>query len=144
MVYLVVTRVAQRHEVAFVMRTAFGHRKYVVHLVHHGHPTFLQAHLAQRMLGSVTVADTRPRSAVLLVDIRSAFVLVIFAPGFFPVLFTVLPVTQVGAARVRAGPQRSLWHVGHLLRGFRIMICCTDTGISAHRKNYRNTLSEPR
>ena len=56
-VNFVMTGPAERHEIAALMRSALGHRKNVVHLLHQGHTTFFQTHLTQRMLGSITVAD---------------------------------------------------------------------------------------
>ena len=70
-------------------------RKDVVNLLHRSESAFLKTHLAEGMLPCVAVTDSFPRSAVGLVDVRGAFIFIVFLPCLFAVLLTVLSVYEV-------------------------------------------------
>ena len=92
MMYFVVARTADGHEILPVMSASARHREDVMNFVHQRNAAFSQAHLAERMLGGVSVPDPLPGAAVLPVHIGRACVFVVLAVYLFSVLFTVLPV----------------------------------------------------
>ena len=77
-------------------------------------PAFLLTAFTQRMSRGITVSDSLPRSAVLLVDVGRAFVFVVLPARLCFVFLAVLPVTQVGTAGVRARTLWLPWHTVHL------------------------------
>ena len=107
-----VTGLTETHEVVPCVSAAFGNGQNVVNFLYRGQPTFLEAHLTERMLRRIAVTDAFPCSAVLAVDISAALVFVVLSAFLHTVLFTELSVTQVGAAGMGAGPE---WSLGHLL-----------------------------
>lgn len=110
-----VAGLTETHEVVPCVSAAFGNGQNVVNLLYRGQPTFLKAHLTERMLRRIAVTDAFPRSAVFAVDIGAALVFIVPAAFLHTVLFTKLSVTEVGAAGVRAGSE---WSLGHLLTSF--------------------------
>ena len=112
MVYLGVTGLTQAHEVVHRVRSALRDRQDVVNLLHRGKPSCLKTHLAERMCCGVPVTDTSPRMTILLVDVRTALVLVILAAFFYAVLVTVLSVTEIGTTWV------GTWSFGFVACGF--------------------------
>ena len=62
--YLLVTRPAQAHEVALVVRAAFRQGNNVVDFLDRNVTSLLQAHLAERMLVDVACADALPGASV--------------------------------------------------------------------------------
>lgn len=93
------------------MSAAFGNGQNVVNFLYRRQSTFPEAHLTEGMLRRVSVTDAFPCSAVLAVDIGAALVFVIPAAFFHTVLFTKLSFTEIGAAGMGAGPERSFWHL---------------------------------
>ena len=87
------TGLTQAHEVVHGVRSSLRDRQNVVNLLHRRQPTSFETHLAERMCCRVSVTDTSPRMAVLLVYVRTALVLVILAAFFYAVLVTVLSIT---------------------------------------------------
>ena len=81
----------------------------MMHLVHRGELALFQTHLTQRVLSNIAVTDTLPRSPVFLIDIRGTLILVVLPPRLFPMLFAVLPVTQVRTAGVGTRTPWFLW-----------------------------------
>ena len=75
--YLVVTTATKAHQVALIMRTAFGQRHDVVYFFDRCNSSVSKALLAQRMRLNVATAYSLPRSAVSLADVIVPFVLVI-------------------------------------------------------------------
>jgi len=69
MMDFVVAGSAKGHQVLSGMGAAFRNRNLVVYLCHRNQPTFLQAFLTEGMLCRMTIPDSFPCSAVLLVDI---------------------------------------------------------------------------
>ena len=100
MVYLVVAGSAQTHEVVIGVSAALGHGQYVMHLFSRSHPSFGIAPLTVGVGCVVPVTDALPGTTVLAVDIRRAFILIIFLPCLFAVLLTVLPVCEVGTTGI--------------------------------------------
>lgn len=84
---------AEAHEVVSCVRAAFGNRQNVVNFLYRSQSTFLEAHLAERMLCRIAVTDAFPRSAVLAVDIGATLVFVVLAAFLHTVLFTKLSFT---------------------------------------------------
>ena len=110
-----VAGLTEAHEVVPCVSAAFGNGQNVVNFLYRRQSTFLKTHLTEGMLRRVSVTDAFPRSAVLAVDIGAALVFVVLAALLCAVLFTKLSFTEVGAAGVRAGSERSL---GHLFTSF--------------------------
>ena len=75
--YLVVTTATKAHQVALVMRTAFGQRHDVVYFFDRCKPPVSKALLTQRMHLDITTAYSLPRSAVSFADVIVPFVLVV-------------------------------------------------------------------
>ena len=92
-VYLGVTGLTQAHEVVHRVRSTLRDRQDVVDLLHRGKPSCLKTYLAERMRRGVSVTDTSPRMAVLLVYVGGTLVPVILASFFYAVLVTVLSIT---------------------------------------------------
>ena len=84
---------AEAHEVVSCVRAAFGNRQNVVNFLYRSQSTFLEAHLAERMLCRIAVTDAFPRSAVFSVDIGAALVFIVLAAFLHTVLFTKLSFT---------------------------------------------------
>lgn len=96
--YFRVTGTAQRHQIAELTATALRHRFDVVNLLGGCQLSLFQTHLAQWVLTYVSAADLFPRSAVMLIGIGTAFVLVVTAPCRLFVFLAVLTDTQVRTA----------------------------------------------
>ena len=77
LMYLVVTTPTKAHQVALVMRTAFGQRHDVVYFFYRCEPSVSKALLAQRMRLDIATAYSLPRSAVAFADVIAPFVLVV-------------------------------------------------------------------
>ena len=75
--YLVVTTATKAHQVALIMRTAFGQRHDVVYFFYRCKPPVSKALLTQRMRLNVATAYSLPRSAVAFADVIVPFVLVV-------------------------------------------------------------------
>lgn len=67
--YLRVTRLAQRHQVAEIITAAARHGNDVVYLLNRSEPTLFQTHLTQRVSRNVPFSYLPPRSAVFLVAV---------------------------------------------------------------------------
>ena len=106
-----VAGLTETHQIVPCVSAAFGNGQNVVNFLYRSQPTFPETPLTEGMLCRIAVADAFPRSAVLAVDIGTALELVIFAAFLRAVLLTELSVTEVGAAGVGAGPERSFWHL---------------------------------
>ena len=63
------------------------------------------------MLRCISVPDAFPCSAVLFIDVCAALVFIVLAAFLHTVLFTKLSFTEIGAAGMGAGPERSFWHL---------------------------------
>ena len=109
-VYLGVAGTAKAHQVVPCMSAALRDGNDVVYLIHGSQPSFLEAHLTQRMRRSIAVTDSLPCSAVLLVYVRTAFVFVVLPAGGRFMLLAVLPVREVGTAGVGTWALWFLWH----------------------------------
>ena len=88
-----VAGLTQTHEIISCVCAAFGNGQNVVNFLYRSQPTFLKAHLTEWMLRCVTVTDAFPCSAVLAVDIGTAFIFIVLAAFLHTVLFTELTVT---------------------------------------------------
>ena len=105
-----VTGLAQTHKVVHRVCSALRDRQDVVNLLHWGKPSFPQTHLAERMCRCVSVTDTSPRMAILLIYVRGTLVLVILTAFFYAVLVTVLSVTEIGTTWVGTWSFGFVWH----------------------------------
>ena len=111
-----VAGLTKRHEVAFAMIAALGDGEDMVYLLHGSQPSFLKAPLTQRMRRSVTVADSFPGSAVLLVRVGTACVFVVLLYGKSLMLFAVLTAlnSQSWTSACSAPTPWSPRHTNHL------------------------------
>jgi|GEM_PF-4356539 len=91
----------------------------MMHFINRSDSAFLKAPLTQRVCRHITLTNLSPRSTVLNVYIRSAFILVVAFVLFFLVLFTILFVSKVRTAGEGTRPFWFSWQVSHLLRGKR-------------------------
>ena len=66
--------------------------------------------LAERMLTDVSVTDSFPGTAVLLVDVRVTLVLVVLSAGYGSVVGTILPIRKIGTAGIRTWSFGFCWH----------------------------------
>ena len=73
-------------------------------------PAVLFAYLAERMLTDVSITDSFPGTAVLLVDVRVTLVLVVLSAGYGSVVGTILPICEVGTAGIRTWSLGFCWH----------------------------------
>ena len=80
MVDFVVAGTAEAHKIVPCVCATLGDGLLVMHLFRRDKPTFLFATLTERMLCDVSVTDSFPRTAVLLVDVRGTLVLVVLFP----------------------------------------------------------------
>ena len=71
---------------------------------------FLQAPLAQGVLGYIAVAYAFPSPTILLVHVRGAFIPIVVPAGLLSVFVTILPVTKIGTAGVGTGTLRFSRH----------------------------------
>ena len=92
MVDLVVAGTAEAHEVISCVCATLGNRNLVMHFYGRDYLAILLALFTQRVLTDVSVTDSFPGSAVLLVDVRCAFILVVLSTGNSGMLLTVLPI----------------------------------------------------
>ena len=80
---------AQTHQVISGVRTALRDRFNMVDFLHRSIPSFLQAHLAERVFFYVAVTDSLPCPAVFFVDVRAPLKTIIPSTLLFSVLRTV-------------------------------------------------------
>ncbi len=80
---------AEGHQVALRIGSPAGHRQDVVDFLHRSIPSFLQAHLAERVFLYVAVTDSLPCPAVFFVDVRAPLKTIIPSTLLFSVLLTV-------------------------------------------------------
>lgn len=66
--------------------------------------------LAERVLTDVSITDSFPGTAVLLVDVRGTLVLVVLSVGYGSVVGTVLSICKIGTAGIRTRSFGSCWH----------------------------------
>ena len=111
-VYLRVAGLTKAHKVVTCVSAAFGNGQNVVNFLYRGQPAFLKAQLAEGMLCRIAVTDAFPCSAVLLIDIRGAFVSVVAVAFRFCMLLTVLS-TLDGKPRTTGVTARSAWFPRH-------------------------------
>ena len=71
---------------------------------------FLFALLTKRMLTDMAVANPFPGTAILLVDVRGAFVVIVLASGYGGMIFTILSIRQLGASGIGTWSLGSTWH----------------------------------
>jgi hypothetical protein len=115
---LLMTAMAETHEVALVIGSAFADWFDVVDLFDRDVPAFLHTHLAEGMLVYVAGPDLTPLGSVSLVPVvTTCEVIVVIIHEFL--VFSAVAVTvmlhEVWAARIAAGPLWFHWHVASLL-----------------------------
>ena len=91
----------------------------VVNLVNRSKDTFLKALFTEGMHFNIAVTDAFPCSAVLLVDVRVAAVLLVLSRHQFSVLLAVPSVRETLAAGECTRLFGFYWHRCHLLLGIR-------------------------
>ena len=92
------------------MSAAFGDGDLVMNLCRRNNFAILLALLTKRMLAHMTVTNPFPGTAILLVNVRRAFIFVVLPSGNGYMIFTVLSIRQLGTTGVRAGSLGSTWH----------------------------------
>ena len=99
------------------MIAALGDGEDMVYLFHGSQPSFLKAPLTQRMRRSITVTDSLPCSAVLLVRVGTACVFVVLLCGKSLMLFAILTAldSQPWTSACSAPAPWSPRHTNHLL-----------------------------
>ena len=107
---LVVAGTAEAHKVFSGVCTTLGNGDFVMHLRCGDDFSILLALFTQRVLADVSVTDAFPGTAILLVDVRGAFILVVLFAGNSGMLLTVLTIRQLGTAGVRTRTFWSPWH----------------------------------
>ena len=100
----------QAHQILSCVSATLGNGLFMMNFFCRNKPAVLLTHLAERMLTDVSVTDSFPGTAVLLVDVRGTLVLVVLFPCYGCVFLTVLPISKVGTAGVRARAFGSAWH----------------------------------
>ena len=113
-VYSRVTRLAQRDQIAPIMRATFTQRLLMVYLFsRHDNPT-LKTQFTEGMLHSIFVTDPLPRTTVSLLRRLIPAILLIITVHLLLMLRTVTTVFKVRTARICAWSFRSPWHNHHL------------------------------
>lgn len=102
---------AEGHQILSCMSAALRNRDLVMHLCCRDNSAILLALLTKRVMADVAVTNPFPGSAILLVDVRGAFVFVVLPSGNSGMIFTVLSIRQPGTAGIVAGAFRFTWHI---------------------------------
>lgn len=110
-----VAGLAKGHQIAFPVVSAFGDGNDMMHLLNGSVPSFLKAPLTQGMRRSIAVADSFPRSAVLLVAVGRPLITVVVIPHGFPMFLAIGTVREPTASGV---PARALWFPWHRFTSF--------------------------
>ena len=95
---LIVTRLAQGHQVILRVPAALRHRQDVVDFLNRCEPPFFEAPLTQRMLRHILVTDAFPSASIFLVYIGASLIAVILSPLNTLVLRAVLPICKTRTA----------------------------------------------
>ena len=114
---LLVTAMAETHEVTLVIGSAFADWFNVMDLFHRNVPDFLHTHLAEGMLMNVAGPDLTPLSSVSLVPVVTTCEVIVVIIHELLVLFAVavaVMLHEVRAARIPTGPLWFHWHVASL------------------------------
>lgn len=98
--YARVTRLAQRDQIAPIVRTTFTQRLLMMNFFHRNDHSTLEAQLTERMLLHILITDPFPRSSVTLLCPGISPVLLILTVHFALVFRTVSPFRKVGTARI--------------------------------------------
>ena len=106
------TRHAERHQIAFVMCATVGERSDVMHKRRENISALLFAHLTERMPCQMSVTNPAPRAAIPFVLIVVAREVVVMSLHHFFVRLTVtaFPVGKIRTARHAAGSLRLSRH----------------------------------
>ena len=91
----------QAHQILSCVSAALGNGLFMMNFFSRNKSAVLFTYLAERMLTDVSVTDSFPGTAVLLVDVRGTLVLVVLPAGNGYMVCTVLSVRKVGTAGIR-------------------------------------------
>jgi hypothetical protein len=94
---------AEGHQVILGVGAALIDGKYVVDFVRRNQAPCLQALLAKRMFGNISVTNLPPAISIYLVVVGRTLVFVVFPPGFGLVFIAVAPIGKFRASRIAAG-----------------------------------------
>lgn len=114
---LLVTAMAETHEVTLVIGSSLADWFDVMDLFHRNVPAFLQTHLAEGMPMNVAGPDLTPLSSVSLVPIvttSEVIVVIIHELLVLSAVAVAVMLHEVWAARIPAGPLGFHWHVASL------------------------------
>ena len=109
-VNLVVARTAETHKVVSCVCATLGDRNFMMHFYGRDYLAVLLALFTQWVLADVSVTDSFPSTAVLLVDVRVTLVLVVLSAGYGSVVGTILSVCKVRTAGIGTRSFGSCWH----------------------------------
>ena len=115
---LLVTAMAETHEVTLVIGSAFADWFNVMDLFHRNVPTFLHTHLAEGMLMNVAGPDLTPLSSVSLVPVVASGEMIVVIIHELLVLGAVavaVMLHEVWATRIAAWPLGFPWQYASLL-----------------------------
>ena len=115
---LLVTAVAETHEIALVVGPAFADWLNVVDLLHGNVPAFLHAQLAEGMLVNVPRTDLSPLGPVSLVPVVASGEMIVVIIHELLVLGAVavaVMLHEVWATRIAAWPLGFPWQYASLL-----------------------------
>ena len=113
---LLMTAMAETHEVALVVCSAFADWFDVMDLFDRDVPAFLHTHLAEGMLMNVAGPDLTPLSSVSLVPVVptcEVIVVIIHELLVLSAVAVAVMLHEVRAARIPAGPLWFPWHAFH-------------------------------
>ena len=110
MVDLVVAGSAHGHEIVPCMSATLRNGLFVMYFLCRNKSALLLTLLAERVLTDVSITDSFPGTAVLLVDVRGTLVLVVLSAGYGSVVGTVLSICKIGTAGIRTRSFGSCWH----------------------------------
>lgn len=97
------TGLAQRHEIALVMRAAICQRDHVVYFLRCRNPTFASAHLAERIRCNVPAPDGWPHAVVPFLHIRCSAVAIVLGCDQLLMRRTIQSIRKLRAAGIAAG-----------------------------------------
>lgn len=111
-----VAALAQRHEIASIVRTAVCERKYVMYFLGRRQSVLFHALLTKRMRLVITRTNFPPCATVSLIGVWIPLIFIVMMLGDLPVFVAEPTVCQFAAPRIGT---RALRLVGHLLTFYR-------------------------
>ena len=104
------TRLAQRHEIAFVMGAAIGQRDHVVYFLRRRDPALAPAYLAERMRCHMPAPNRWPHAVVPFLHFRCSTMAIVLGCDQLLVHRTIQSIRKLRAAGIAAGLLRLSRH----------------------------------